>query len=267
MPHLNTGSVTLVGVTPGDNVTLNSTGATGTFTSKNAGTSRTISTSGFTLGGPDAVKYSLSQPATSASITAASLTVSGITANNKVYNGSTSATLNSGSATLHGVFSGDVVTLISSGATGVFSNKNVGTGKTVTTSGFTLGGDDGSNYILTQPVLTANITARPLTISGITASSRAYNGTADATLNTGGAALTGVIGGDNVSLVSSGVTGTFSNKNVGYSKTVTVSGFTITGSDAGNYTLQQPTTTANITELTLTITGVTANNKVYNGTT
>ncbi len=262
---LITGSAALEGVIPGDNVTLITTGATGTFVSKNVGTSRTISTTGFSLGGTDAFKYSLSQPTTSANITTANLTVTGVTANNKVYNGSASATLNTGIGSLSGVFSGDVVTLISSGASGVFSNKNTGTSKTVTTSGFTLGGDDAANYTFSQPVLTANITPAPLTVTGVTARNKTYDGSTDASVNYGSASLNGIIGSENVTLVSSGVDGTFSNKNVGPSKTVTLSGFSITGSDAGNYTLTQPVTTANITGLSLNITGVTANNKVYNG--
>ena len=48
---------------------------------------------------------------------------------------------------------------------------------------------------------------------------------------------------------------------------MTVAGLTIGGADAGNYTLTQPTTTANITAKALTVSGVTASNKVYDGTT
>ena len=47
--------------------------------------------------------------------------------------------------------------------------RNVGTGKTVTVSGLTIGGADAGNYTLTQPTTTANITAKALTVSGITA--------------------------------------------------------------------------------------------------
>ena len=46
---------------------------------------------------------------------------------------------------------------------------------------------------------------------------------------------------------------------------MTVAGLTIGGADAGNYTLTQPTTTANITAKALTVSGVTASNKVYDG--
>ena len=260
---LNTGSAVLVGVLGGDVVSLVSTGATGTFANKNVGTSKVVTTSGFTLSGADAGNYTLTQPTTTANITAAGLTVSGVTAGNKVYNGTTAATLNTGSTALVGVLGGDVVSLVSSGASGTFANKYVGTAKVITTSGFTLEGTDAANYTLTQPATAANITTAGLTVSGITAGNKVYDGTTAATLNTGSATLVGVFGGDVVSLVSTGATGTFANKNIGTAKVVTTSGFTLSGDDAGNYTLTQPAITANITSIALTVTGVTANNKVY----
>jgi gliding motility-associated-like protein len=264
---LNTGSATLVGVVPGDVVTLVSAGATGTFVNKNVGTGKTVSTSGFTLGGTDAGNYTLTQPSLFANITTANLAISGVTANNKVYDGTTTATLNTGNAALVGVFGSDVVTLISTGATGTFADANIATAKIVYTSGFTFGGTDSGNYTLTQPTTTANITGIILTVTGVTANNKVYDGTTAATLNTGSASLVGIIGGDIVTLVSTGATGTFANKNVGTGKTVSTSGFALGGSDAGKYTLTQPITTANITKAGLTISGVIANNKVYNRTT
>ncbi len=53
----------------------------------------------------------LTQPGLTGNITPAALTVTGVTANNKVYDGTTAATLNIGSAALSGVISGDAVTL------------------------------------------------------------------------------------------------------------------------------------------------------------
>jgi hypothetical protein len=77
--------------------------------------------------------------------------------------------------------------------------------------------------------------------------------------------LNGVIGLDAVSL--SGGTATFDTKNVGTSKTVTLAGATLSGGDADNYSLTSvATTTADITPLG--ITGhITADSKVYDGTT
>ena len=48
---------------------------------------------------------------------------------------------------------------------------------------------------------------------------------------------------------------------------MTVSGLTISGAQAGDYTLTQPTTTANITPASLTVSGITAANKVYDAST
>jgi trimeric autotransporter adhesin len=264
---LNTGSVTLVGVLTGDNVNLSSTGVTGTFINKNAGTAKTVNSAGFTLSGTDAANYSLTQPSTTANITAANLSISGVTANNKVYNGNATATLSSGSALLTGVFGSDVVSLNSAGATGTFVNKNVGTGKSVSTSGFALGGTDSGNYNLTQPITTADITAANLTVSGISANNKTYDGTNTATLNTGSATLTGVFGTDQVTLSSSGASGTFANETVGAAKAVSTTGFLLGGNDSGNYTLTQPVIYASINGISLTVIGVTADNKVYDGTT
>src|SRR6266852_918644 len=84
-------------------VTLNSASATANFASSTVGTAKTVTVSGLSLSGADAANYTLSQPSASADITAKALTVLGITASNKVYDGSTTATLNVGSAALAGV--------------------------------------------------------------------------------------------------------------------------------------------------------------------
>ena len=61
----------------------------------------------------------------------------------------------------------DMVTLSSVGATGAFADPNVGMGKPVTVMGFTIGGADAGNYMLTQPAgLTADITAAALVVNG-----------------------------------------------------------------------------------------------------
>ena len=60
-------------------------------------------------------------------IARAQVNVGGITASNKVYDGTTAATVDTGGATLSGVVAGDSVTLNASAASGVFDTKNVGT--------------------------------------------------------------------------------------------------------------------------------------------
>ena len=77
------------------------------------------------------------------------------------------------------------------------------------------------------------ILRKPIVITGLTAS-KAYDGERSAPL-TGTAALAGVIDGDQVSLSGTPV-GTFDDAAVG-DRTVTISGLSLTGADAGNYLL------------------------------
>src|SRR5207245_60496 len=200
---------------------------------------------------------------TIADIAAKALTVSGLTANNKVYDGTTVATFNVASAAVVGAASGDDVTLNSGSAAGAFANANVGTAKPVTMSGLTLGGTAAGNYSLTQPATTADITAATLTAS-ITAGNKTYDGTTAATITS--RTLSGVIGSDDINLI--GGTATFANKNAGNGKTVRATGLSLSGTSAGNYQLASTsaTTTADITARALLV-SVAGVNKVYDGTT
>ncbi len=88
-------------------------------------------------------------------ITPKLLTVTGVTASNKVYDGTTTASLSGG--TLSGDISGDEVTLTT--GTGVFEDKNAGVGKAIICSGYTLSGSDAAKYSVIQPEgVTADIT-------------------------------------------------------------------------------------------------------------
>jgi len=258
---LNTNSAALVGVLSGDIVTLNVSSAKGVFSDKNVGMGKTVTVSGLTISGTNAANYSLTQPATTASITARSLTVTakGV---NKVYDATTNATVTLSDNRV----SGDALT--DSYTRAFFTNKTVGTGKPVTVLGIAISGTNAINYALTATTAstTASITAATLTVSGITAANKIYDGKTTATISTNSAALVGVLTGDKVTLNASSAKGVFSDKNVGTSKTVTVSGLKISGTDAGNYSLKQPTATASITARTLTVTA-TGVNKVYDGTT
>ena len=74
----------------------------------------------------------------------ATLSVTGLSASNKVYDATTAATL-AGTGVLTGKFVGDVVNLAGT-VSGVFVDKNVGAGKVVTVSGSSLTGLDALNY-------------------------------------------------------------------------------------------------------------------------
>ena len=90
------------------------------------------------------------------------LTVTGLVAQNKTYDGTTDATVTGGA--LNGVVSGDNVSL-GLPAKGTFAKASVGTGIAVSIGTVTLNGDDKDNYSLKQPAaLKANITAAPLKV-------------------------------------------------------------------------------------------------------
>ncbi len=219
------------------------------FDNKNAGTNKTLTITDASLSGNDYGNYILGgvSGAGGGTITRATLTISGLTANSRVYDGSTLAAL-SGTPTITAIGS-DVVSIGGTG-TASFNNKNVGYEKPVTLGGFTLSGADAGNYVL--PTLSANITPATLNISGLTANSRVYDGTTLATLS--GTPTVGAIGSDAVSVGGSG-TASFNNKNVGSGKLVTVAGYTLSGADAGNYVLGGVANlTADITPAALTVT-------------
>ncbi len=190
------------------------------------------------------------------------LTVSGITAQDKVYDGTVGAVLNVVGAALTGVLSGDTVTLNAAGAVGVFPDKNVGLGKEVTVSGLTLTGPQAGNYVLDSNTLstTASITPRPLVVTA-TGLDKVYDGTvtALATLSDNRVA------GDSFSVSYAGAS--FADRNVGSAKAVTLTGIAATGTDSANYMFNDTATAlAAITARTLTVTAV-SDSRVYDGTT
>ena len=227
---------TLTGVIAGDAVSLSN--LAGSFDDKNVGVAKPVAVTSLALSGTDAGNYILSAPSLatlSADITPASLTVASLAANSKVYDGSAAAKLSGG--TLTGVFAGDVVSL--STLAGSFDNKNVGTAKPVMVTSLTLSGTDAGNYSFSAPsaaTLSADITPAPLIVASFAANNKVYDGSTVATLS--GGTLTGVIAGDAVSM--NAPVGTFDNRNVGTAKPVTVTGLTLTGADAGNYTITAP---------------------------
>jgi filamentous hemagglutinin family protein len=252
-------------VTPlgGDAVSLSGT-ATASFASKNAGAGRAVTVSGYSLDGADAGNYMIAQPiGLNADIGKASLTVTGITANNKTYDGTTTATL-SGSASV-AAFGADLVA-VNGNASGNFADKNAGTGKAVAVSGYMLAGADAANYMLVQPAdLTATIDKAGLALAGLSVAEKVYDGTTAASL-AGRASVRG-IGADLVGVSGSGAA-VFADKNAGSGKAVIISGFTLSGEDAGNYTLlPSGGLSANIGKADLALSGLSARNRSYDGTT
>ncbi|RZG85995.1 filamentous hemagglutinin N-terminal domain-containing protein [Acinetobacter sp. WCHAc060033] len=243
-----------------------------TFQDKNAGTGKVVTVAGVTVedgnGGKNYIVEYVNN--SNSTILKAKIDhVTGITANDRTYDTTTNASLNTGSATFNGLLNGDSLTVGS--AQGQFADKNAGIGKTVNINGITLSGADAANYELVNNTATAkaNISKAKIDhVTGITANDRTYDTTTNASLNTGSVTFNGLLNGDSLTVGSA--QGQFADKNAGAGKTVNLNGITLSGADAANYELVNNTATAkaNISKAKIdNITGITANDRVYDGTT
>jgi hypothetical protein len=240
-------------------------GSTATFTQSGgsaSGTLRVRLSASAAVGSYNSLNVELSSTgATSVNITTAStgntvsqkaLTVTGLTAQNKTYDASTTAST-TGTAVLSGIVGSDDVSLTGTPSF-TFATAAVGTGKTVSTSGYTLGGTNAANYTLTQPSFTANITAKSLSITTATIASKIYNGSAASGTVTPGT-LSGFVVTETV--VVSSATGVYADANVGTGKIATVTYTLGNGSNGGlatNYSLASTSATGDITKANQTIT-------------
>lgn len=136
-------------------------------------------------------------------------------------------------------------------------NRDVSTGGTVTITAM-------GNYAFSAVAESFAITPRAVTVSGITAADKTYNGSADAVLDVSGAVISGKAEGDKLTVSADG---TFDSKDVGTDRTVRISGLTLGGASAGNYRLaasgQQASTRAAITPAVITVTPDAGQGKTY----
>ena len=180
----------------------------------------------------------------------------------KVYDGTTVAAITH-NGRLSANFDGENLTFHV--GTAAYDDKNAGTDKTVTFTGFRLEGPAAGNYRLTgQPEdTTASITPMPVALTA-TAKDKIYDGTLTAELDT--VTHSGFVKGDDVQLVNG--TPSFVSKDKGEKVQLTFTPFTLTGKDAGNYALTQPTgVEARISPRPVTVSGITAQDKTYDGNT
>lgn len=182
---------------------------------------------------PDAPEYATVTGTATVNITKRPLTVSGITANDKVYDGTTDAVLDFSNAKFDGVLENDKLTVT---AKGMFEKAEAGK-QNVAISDLKLSGDSVANYVLAesgnQTETTATITAKQITVS-ITPNGGTYG-----SVTAAAAVLSGAVEGDNVP-----VTLTYTGND--YNSTtvpVNAGSYTVTASIAdSNYVLTGKTT-------------------------
>lgn len=160
------------------------------------------------------------------------VTLTGLTVDNKAYNGNTVAHVHYDKATLKDKIEDTDVNFDMTGIVFDFEDKKVGENKTVTnTKPITLTGADKDNYNLTNPIveLKGTITALPATVT-LTVAEKTYNGRTDDAKVTMSAS--GIIAGDDVQLVAT--KGVYATADAGDAVEVTVIP-TISGVDKDNY--------------------------------
>ena len=255
----------------------------GTFNNKNVLQATTVSadagkgTLSGTAEGFKASNYSLpTNPVTAAgTITAKGIAVSGLTAQNKTYDGNRNAVVK-GTAVVDttGVIQGDTVNVTGTVNGGLFADKDAGTDKAVSVSGLSLSGTDAGNYAIAPANLKANIAQKALSITGTTVANKDYDGNTNATVTVG--TITGVVEGETLGTTTA--TGQFAGKDVvrnaqgsAIAQNVNVTYNLANGENpahkASNYTLAGETKTATINPKALSIAGSTVANKTYDGST
>ncbi len=124
------------------------------------------------------------------------------------------------------------------------------------------------NYERVQATYTVNVTPKPVTISGVKANNKTYNGTDAAAFDLTDARIDGIVEdgvADDLKINAANAKAVFEDVNAGTDKTVSFTGFELTGQDADNYTLsaQPANETADITPVTITIIPETGKTKIY----
>ncbi|MBQ8208821.1 MAG: S-layer homology domain-containing protein [Clostridia bacterium] len=97
------------------------------------------------------------------------------------------------------------------------------------------------------------INPREVTLSGVKATDKVYDGNTTVVINDDDLEINGLLSGDDLD-VDAPAEGTIASANVGNNLAVTYGDLTVTGEDASNYKVVKPNLTVNVTPLVVTVT-------------
>ncbi len=228
----------------------------GSYSTKNVISNDSVTLGNLSLQGADKDNYALTVSSLQAtgSITPKAISVSGITASNKVYDGGNLASVSTAAASFNGMVNGDDLSV---SPTGRFADKNAGVGKQVLLSSV-YGGNDLGNYTITdQNRTTATISKAQLTLQAVS-DAKIYDAT---THSTQSVQVNGLISGDTVT----GLSQSFDSKNAGLRTLVVDNGYAVNdGSSGGNYTVHTSTASGTISPKAIEVTA-TPTTVLFNG--
>ncbi|MFY8188146.1 MAG: beta strand repeat-containing protein, partial [Flavobacterium sp.] len=231
------------GVTYGASASFTQTSgsASGTLTIRLAATAPvagTYNSQNIVLSSTGATSVNISTPASGNSVSPKELTITGLVSQDKIYNGTTAVTV-TGTLAYAGLVNGDTPTPPTVG-TWTFSDANVGNNKILTRS---VAYTNPTNYTVTQPSLTASITTKELTITGLTAQDKPFDGNTNVTV-TGTPTYVGLENGESFTVTGT-VNWAFPDATEGIDKVLVRTGSY--NAPSANYTVNQPSLTASIT--------------------
>jgi filamentous hemagglutinin family protein len=250
------------------NVTVSAT--TDAYVSPNAGPEN-ITVSGLSLSGSASGNYQLSSATATGSgtIGPATITVTGATGVNKIYDTTTALANGAVGYTLSGIYSTDLNNVGVSATTDVYASPNAGP-ENINVAGLSLSGSASGNYQLSSTTATGSGTISPatITVAGSSGVNKVYDTTTALPSGATGYTLSGIYPTDAGILTVSAANAAYASPNAGL-ENINVSGLSLTGSAAGNYQLSSTTATGSgtISPATITVAGASGVNKPYDGTT
>ncbi len=191
------------------------------------------------------------------------VTVGGITADNRVYDGTKDVQLNTTGATFTTMVAGDILNVTT---TGTMTDKNAGNNKDVELGTLLLGGADANNYSInadSQTTTTVNIAKANLTITVDDQADITYGTFVSPTYSSNGLFANDTITGE---LAITGDKSTSGNWIVGTHDITQGTLAVDDGNNGNNYDLQFSGDTFTVNKLGVTVGGITADNRVYDGT-
>lgn len=282
----DTSSVLTSDALVGDDVVL--TAESFVYSDKNAGADKEVTAINITMTGDDSTNYELKNTTATdrhAEITPRNLVVKEITAEDKVYNGTTTAVIEE--KTVENILENEV-DHIDVDVTGSFAQKDVSGTKGAEAAievnlSYTITSTDdlkypASNYqidrVNSQSKTFAKIFPKAVTVSGIAAVDKIYDGTKNAALDSSEAAVSEIVGEETLNVIAAG---SFVHKDVNKisENYVVIDSITLEdGNNSGianNYYVDmensQKAATAAIQPKDLEISGITAIDKIYDANT
>ncbi|NDE17149.1 hypothetical protein EBZ80_19690 [bacterium] len=201
-----------------------------------------------------------SSSSASNSVAQVALTITGLSASNKVYDGLTTATV-TGTPAYSGTVNSESFT-VSGTVTWAFTDAAVGNAKSLTRTGTYSA--PSANYTVTQPTLSANITTRDLTITASN-DSKTYGQTKSYGANqTNNFTSSGLQNGETIGSVTITASGGTAATDTATTYTLTPSAATGGTFTASNYSITYSTGTLTVNKAVITVTA--ANQNVVTGT-